>query len=137
MRWILAQKKALVGLVAAGVVSSTVFAMAASLGGVTGASLGADSGSSASCDTDGVSTSYTTAYDATDARYEVSAVVVSGINNNCDGKTLALTAAQSGGAALSSGSIAIPSDPLTTQVTVTLAAAVSAESLSDLHVVIS
>ena len=55
--------------VALSIASLAVFAYvhcaAASLGGISGASIGADSTVVASCDTDGVTTSYTTSYDGT------------------------------------------------------------------------
>ena len=66
----------------AGLVAVVTFAgfvaVAASLGGVTEDDLGADNAAVASCDTDGVTASYTVAYDATDARHEVSATDVGG-----------------------------------------------------------
>lgn len=123
----------LVGMVAFG----SVFGMAATLGGMTGTSLGADSGSASSCDSDGVTTSYTTAYDSTDQRYEVTAVVVAGINNNCDGKTLAVTVSNSGGTSLGSGSVTIASNALDTDESVTLSSAADAEAVANVHAVIS
>ena len=67
-------------------VFSAVYGMAAGLGGITSSSLGADDVAVASCDSDGVSSGYTTAWDATDERYEVTAVTVSGVSNTCDGQ---------------------------------------------------
>jgi len=54
-------------------------AVAAALGGITADDLGADNAAVGSCDTDGVTTSYTVAYDATDARDEMTATDVGAI----------------------------------------------------------
>jgi anti-sigma-K factor RskA len=127
----------LFAVIAALLVSGAVVAMAASLGGITSDNLGADSAAVATCDSDGVSTSYTTAYDATDGRYEVSAVVVSGVANACDGKAIAVTLANGAGTSVGSGSTTVPVDGAATVVTVTLSAAASAEDAANVHVLIS
>lgn len=68
-----------------------VLASAATLGTIGGASLGAGVQVVASCDTDGVSLAYQTAFDATTGKYKVTSVDVSGINAACDGKNLKMT----------------------------------------------
>ena len=118
-------------------VFGTAFAMAASLGGITSDNLGADSAAVATCDSNGVSTAYTTAYDATDGRYEVTAVTVSGIDNACDGKSIAVTLTTSAGASVGSGSATVPTDAGATSVTVTLTSAASAEDSANVHVLIT
>lgn len=111
--------------------------MAASLGGITSDNLGADSAAVATCDSNGVSTSYTTAYDATDGRYEVTAVTVGGVDNACDGKAIAVTLTTAAGASVGSGSTTVPVDAGATSVTVTLSSAASAEDAANAHVLIS
>ena len=59
-----------------------------------------------SCDTDGVSLTYTNTYDATLGRYQTTGVNVTGIAAACAGKALALTLKDSGGVALGSGTVA-------------------------------
>ena len=130
-------RRSLYGLLAALLVSVTVFAMAASLGGITSDSLGADSAAVATCDSDGVATSYTTAYDAGDGRYEVTAVVVTGIDNACDGKSIAVTLTTTAGASVGSGSTTVPTDAGATSATVTLTAAAPAATAANVHVLIS
>ena len=66
-------------------------ASAASLGGLTSSSLGADQTVIASCDTDGISMTYTNTYDATTNAYKVNGVVTAGVNAACTGKTFKLT----------------------------------------------
>ncbi|GBD13940.1 hypothetical protein HRbin24_01986 [bacterium HR24] len=79
------KKRFLIGGIAAAAVFATVLGVAASLN-VTSEGLGAGSASVQSCDTDGVTTSYTVAWDNTDNRFEVTGVTVSGIHtNNCNG----------------------------------------------------
>ena len=80
-----------IAAIAAIVAFGGFLAMAATLGGITADNLGADSSVIASCDTDGVTTSYTIAYDATDARDEITAVIVAGVDANCAGQTLTVT----------------------------------------------
>lgn len=83
-------KKALAafgGLAAFGILTAS----AASLGGLTSSSLGADQTVIASCDTDGISMSYTNTYDATTNAYKTNGVVTAGVNAACTGKTFKLT----------------------------------------------
>ena len=83
---------------AAGIATSTaVFAMAATLGGITSTGLGADTTVVASCDTDGVSVAYTTTWDAPNAIYEVTTVTVSGLNAACDGKAISVSLTNAAG----------------------------------------
>jgi hypothetical protein len=81
-------------------VFATVFAMAASLN-VTASTLGAGTGTVASCDTDGVATSFDTAYSATAAGYKVTTVHIAGIATpSCDGRTMKVTLIGAADAAL-------------------------------------
>jgi hypothetical protein len=133
---LLMQRK-LFGLLAALVVFSLVLAMAASLGGITGGALGADSASMASCDSDGVSTTYGTSYDAAAGEYVVSSVTVGVIANACDGKAIGVTLTDSSGAELGSGSSTIPVNVGSTSVSLSLSTTASAEAAENVHVVIS
>jgi hypothetical protein len=72
-------------------VFAIVFAVAASLT-VTSSSLGAGTGTVASCDTDGVTTSFDTAYSQAAAGYRVTTVHVAGIATPaCAGLTMKVT----------------------------------------------
>lgn len=130
------KRLAILAALAGIVVFGGVYAMAASLGGITTTSLGADDSAVASCDADGVSTSYTTAYDSTDKRYEVTTVTVAGIANTCDGKVMKVTLTD-GTSSLAEGTLTIPADALVTQHDVTFSVAPSAETTTAVHVVIS
>lgn len=77
-----------------------VAATAAALGGVTSQNFGADVAAVASCDTDGVQVAYTHAYDATDGRYEVTHVSVTGINAACNTRAIRVTLRNTGNASL-------------------------------------
>lgn len=68
--------------------ASVIAVSAATLGSLSSRQLGADSALVASCDTDGVSISYTNTYDATAQAYVVSSAVVSGIAAACAGEKL-------------------------------------------------
>ena len=61
--------------VAAVAVAAFGAASAASLGGLSSAEVGANDTVVASCDTDGVSMTYTTAYDATASKYQVTVTI--------------------------------------------------------------
>jgi hypothetical protein len=124
--------KTLAGLTA----FSAVMAMAATLGGLTPDTLGAEDSAVVACDADGVATSYSSSWDATDERYEVSQVTVEGVADACDNLTVKVTLTDSTGASLSEGTLAIPSDA-TVDHSVTLAAGVSTEAVTNVHVTIA
>ena len=85
-------KRLLLGALAGVTVFAAVNGSAASLGGVTSGGLGADDSTVVSCDTDGVTTSYTTAYNTTTAAgYKVDDITVTGIADACNGKTMKIT----------------------------------------------
>jgi hypothetical protein len=113
-----------------------VMAMASTLGGVTPDVLGAEDSPVVSCDTNGVATSYPSVWDATDDRYEVASVTVEGVDDACDGQTVKVTLTDNGGNALSEGTLAIPVSGAVDH-TVNLAAGVSSEAVSAVHVNIS
>lgn len=77
------KNRVLIGLAAAGIIGGATYGFAATLD-VNPNSLAAGSELVASCDTDGVTTSYATGWDATDERYEVTSVTVSGIAAACE-----------------------------------------------------
>ncbi|MDX6438684.1 MAG: hypothetical protein QOF45_1267 [Gaiellaceae bacterium] len=129
-------RRTMIATIAALAVFGTVYAMAASLGGVTSTNVSADNVAIASCDSDGVSSAYTTAWDSTDKRYEVTAVTVSGIADACDGQTLSVSLTDTSGAQLGTGSVAIPSS-VATSFGVSLSTAASAKLTEGIHVLIS
>lgn len=129
-------RRTIAGALAGLTVFGAVFAMAANLGGITGGQVGADSTTVTGCDTDGVTTSYASAWDATDERYEVTSVTVSGIANTCDTRTLSVSLTDSTGAQIGSGSAAIPNDAGATSVAVSLSTAASAQLTVGVHAVI-
>jgi hypothetical protein len=131
------QRRTIVAVLAALTVFAAVFASAANLGGLTSGQLGADDTTVAACDTNGVSTTYASSWDATDERYEVSSVTVSGIANTCDGQTLSVTLTNSTGTQIGSGTAAIPTDAGATSVAVSLSTAASAELAEGVHVAIA
>lgn len=130
------RKRTIVALVIGGVVFATVVGIAASLGPVTAENLGAGNSVVASCDTDGVSVSYSTSYDGTDGRYEVASVTVDGIADTCDGQTLTVALADSAGAQLAEGSVTVPTGTGTTA-SVTLGTPPAASQVANVHVVIA
>jgi hypothetical protein len=130
------KKRTGIAVLAALLVFGGVLAMAASLGGITSTKVGADNTALASCDTDGVSTSYSTAWDGTDDRYEISTVTVSGVADACDGQTLSVSLTDTSGNQIGSGSTAIPTS-VATSFGVSLSTAASAEDSTGVHVLIA
>lgn len=129
-------KRTLVAVLAGLSVFGGAFAFAATLGGITTASVGANNVAIAACDTDGVNTTYTSAWDATDKRYEVSQVTVSGVSDSCDGQTMKVSLTDSADAQLSEGTLAIPTSGATS-FNVSLGSAVAATAASGVHVIIA
>lgn len=130
------KKRFLIAVLAGLAVFGVVFAMAASLGGITSDKVGADNTAVAACDTDGVATSYAVAWDATDKRYEISSVTVSGVADACDGQTLSVSLTDSSGAQIGSGSLALPSSAATS-FAVLLTTQPSASATTGVHVAIA
>jgi len=123
--------------IAAGlVVFAGVFAMASSMGVTSTGQVGAGSASVSACDGDGVSTSYTTAWDTTDKRFEISSVTVTGIANACDSLPIAVSLTDGSDVQLGSGSDTVPSDAGATSHTVSLASPGPATTTTKIHVVI-
>lgn len=129
-------KRTVLAILAGLLVFASVFALAASLGGITSGNVGADNAAVASCDSDGVTTSYTTAWDATDKRYEIASTTVGGVNDACDGQTLSVSLTDSSGAQIGSGSLALPTSAATS-FSVTMSPAPSAKLTEGVHVLIN
>lgn len=110
-------------------------AAAASLGGLSGGSLGADDQVIASCDTDGISSSYTTAYDAAAQEYRVTGVNFAGVNPACNAKaaSVSLRNGTTNLGTTTASSITVSGNAFA----MTLAAPVTAESVNGLSLVIS
>lgn len=129
-------KRTLIAVTAGLAVFGSVFAMAASLGGITGSTVGADNTTVASCDTDGVTTSYATSWDATDKRYEVTTVTVAAVNDACDLKSMSVSLTDTTGAQIGTGTLAIPTSAAISHA-VTMTNAPSAALTLGVHVVIA
>ena len=111
---------------------------AASLGGITSGDLGADDAVVASCDTNGVTTSYTSVYSATGtAGYKVDDVTVGGISDNCDGQSMTVTLTGASNAELGTITQAVPTAAAFTNVLDFSSEAVLSEDVTGVHVVIN
>lgn len=131
------RKRLLVGVLLGAGIYGTVLASAAGLGGLTPGPLGAEDGVIASCDTDGVTTSYTTAYSTSGtAGYKVTGVTVSGLNDACDGKAIEIRLTGAADASLEAVSKTIETGA-PTSTTATFAGTTLAESVIGIHVLIS
>ncbi len=128
------KKRLIIGLVAAVIVFGGVFAAAASLI-MSADQVGANNATIGVCDSDGVTTSYSNAWDATDGQYEISTVTVKGVADACDGKTLKVTLTNSAGTDIGNGSLAIPTSAVVDHV-VTISTPPSAKDSANVHVLI-
>lgn len=132
-------RRTLIGVVLGVLVFSVVVASAASLGGITSSSLGADDAAVSSCDTNGVTTSYTTTYTATaPAGYKVGNVTVGGIADACDGQTLSVTLTGAASAPLAQSTQTVPTSAgVFTAVLDFSGDSVAAESVTGVSVVVA
>jgi hypothetical protein len=130
------RKRTLLALLATLVVFGSLYAMAASLGGITSDKVGADSTVVASCDTDGVTAAYATAWDATDKRYEITSVTVGGVADTCDGRTLSVSLTDTSGAQIGTGTLAIPTS-VATSFAVTMSTPPSAKLTEGISILIA
>ena len=130
------KKRVTVSIAAGLAVFAGVFAMASSMGVTSSGQVGAGSASVSYCDGDGVSTSYTTAWDTTDKRFEISSVTVSGIANTCDTLPVAVSLTDGSDVQLGSGSGTVPNDAGSTAHTVSLSSPGPATTTTKIHVVI-
>jgi len=84
------------GLAAFGLIAAS----AASLGTLTNKTIAASSGAVSACDSNGVTTDWTTSYLAAGPYYKVATVVVSGIDASCSGASIKVTLAGAANASL-------------------------------------
>jgi len=82
------------------VVFAVAYGAAASLT-VDGGVVQSGSGTDLTCDNDGVTVSYTVAWDNTNKQFQVTGVTVSGIATKCDGKMIAVQLTKADGTAAS------------------------------------
>lgn len=105
-----------IALMVGAITFSIVYGVAASLG-VSGNTLGSGTSTVTSCDTNGVATSYATAYDSAVAGYEVTTVSITGLATpGCDGKSMKVTLVGSGDASLGEQTVTLATpaaDPTT------------------------
>jgi hypothetical protein len=105
------KKRVLLAIGVAVLIGAGVFASAATLGGITDKNLGASDQVVASCDTDGVTTSYTTrtatgaetsgtVANTTGIHWDVASIKVTGVAAACAGQEIKVVAADEGGATL-------------------------------------
>lgn len=129
-------RKFIIKTLAGVTVFGAVVASASTLGGITPDKLAAQDAVVAACDTTGVTTSHTSAWDSTDKRYEVTSVTVKGVADACDGQTLKVTLADSAGVSLVEGTLTIPTS-VAVDHAVTISPGASTASTDKVHVNIS
>ncbi len=92
-------------------------------------------GAVGACDGSGVKTSFSSAWDGADGRYEVTAVSITRVSKQCAGQLAKVVVTDSNGAELGKGSAAIRPNAHGS-VDVSLVPALSAETAAGIHVVI-
>lgn len=129
----LAARKTIFALVLALTIFGAVYGFAATLN-VGSNQLSAGNASVASCQASGTPTgTYTVAYDSTLSSYSVSGITVTGIDVNCNGKTLSATLTGTGGTSLGTVSGTISG----TSLALTPAAHLNAQSVTGISVAIN
>ena len=129
-------KRTLLSLAAGLAVFGGVYGMASSMGVSSTGQVGAGSATVTACDSDGVTTSYATAWDTTDKRFEIASVTVSAISDSCDGLPLAVSLTDGSDVQLGSGSGTVPAAAGVFVYTLTLASPGPATTSAKIHVVI-
>jgi hypothetical protein len=125
-------KRIAFALIASAIVAATAIGAAASLGPIT-SSLGASDATVASCDTDGVSASYSLLY--LSGGFVVDRVTVSGVTTPaCDGKRIDVVLTKDG-VQVGTGSGTLGAGAGGT--TVSIAARPSAKDVNDIHIAIN
>jgi hypothetical protein len=115
----LAKRRTLFGLVLAVTIFGTVYGFAATLN-VGPSVLSAGNAAVSSCQASGAPKgTYGVSYDQTLGSYKVTSVSVTGIDPNCDGKTVLVTLTGSGNASLGTGSAVYSAAGANTQVALT------------------
>jgi hypothetical protein len=127
-------RRLVTALLIATLVTTLVFAAAATLGGISGTSLGAGSASVAACDGNGFTATYTV------TSGNVTAVTISGIADpGCEGGQLSVTLTNSGGTSIASaGPVAVPTDgdALDNSMTLPVSPVPPAAQVTGIHVVV-
>jgi hypothetical protein len=127
-------KRTLIAVAVALAVIGGTFAFAASLGGVTTGTVGDSATVVASCDTDGVTTSFSApAWDSGLKHYGVSTLAVSGINAACNGDGIKVTLTDSSGASLGEATGTVASGAAN----LTFSPAVTSSAVQGIEVVIA
>jgi hypothetical protein len=125
-------KRVIVVTVAVATLASSVFASAASLGGVSSGSVAAGNVAIPSCDTTGVSVSYTT------SGGNVTAVTVGGLADpGCEGGSLAVTLTNAAGDSIASGgpqTVPTDGDTVDNSLNVSVSPNPAAENVAGYHV---
>jgi hypothetical protein len=126
------RKVILIAAIGALAAFAAVYGTANTLGGIDSEQLGAGSATVASCDSNGVTTSYTL------SGSDVTAVTVSGIADLCETGAISIAVTGASGTLAQRGPLTIPADGdlLDTSVEFTLASPISAGLVTGVNVVI-
>ena len=108
-------------------------ASAATLNGITSNKLGADDSVVASCDTDGVTVSYSNTYDSASGRYKTTGVTVASVDAGCTGESISATLKDSSSNPVFTGTVGGTS----VSMTLALASAPFAEDVTGIAIVIT
>jgi len=115
-----------------------VVGAAATLGGITSTNLGADDSVVASCDTNGVTSSYTSVYNTTGTDgFKVDDVTIGAINDACDGDSMTITLTNLAGTSIGEVTQVVPTAAAFTNVVDFVAQDVLSELVAGIHVVIT
>lgn len=128
-------KRAALALLAGVSIAGIAGASAASLGGLTAASLGSDDSVVATCDSDGITIGYTTAYNAAVQKYQVTAVNFTAVNAACSLKAASVSLRQ--GATLLTTQTAASITVATNAFSIALGTPVEAKLVDGVSLVIS
>jgi hypothetical protein len=129
-------RKIAVAVLAGVSVAGMAGASAASLGGLTAGQIGSEDALVGTCDTTGIASTYTTAYNATAQKYQVSAVNFTNVDALCNGKAASVTLRNGAGAVLGTQNAATIT-VATGAFSLPLTTAVDASAVAGISIIIS
>jgi hypothetical protein len=129
-------RKIAVAVLAGVSVAGMAGASAATLGGLTSGQIGSEDGAVGACDTTGITSNYTTAYNALAQKYQVSAVNFTNVDALCNSKAASVTLRNLAGTVLTTQNVA-PITVATGAFSIPIPAGVDASAVAGISVIIS
>jgi hypothetical protein len=130
-------RKIAVAVLAGVSVAGMAGASAASLGGLTAGQIGSEDKAVTSCDSTGIASAFTSSYNVTAQKYQVSAVNFTNVDPACNAKAASVTLRNTAGAVLTTQNVAAIAVAAAGTFSVPINPAVDASAIVAISVIIS